>query len=202
MQGTGIRMPRFAASLLLPRCEAGSKTHSLWVQDPPLPSRGGRRVLPPGFGVCGRGKVLTFNRPNSQARSRGVFFALLMRQGLDWCCSSISDCGGATWLWGAQHHPVPLPSPARCIITDQERDPVGVAPPLTYHLVVAVLRREVQRDLPVQRGHVDRGSSSQQHPHRLHAPLPGRVVQGAHPCGQRGLSRAGQGSGPRDRSEG
>lgn len=53
---------------------------------------------------------------------------------------------------------------------------------LTYHLVVAVLRREVQRDLPIQRGHVDGGSGSQQHPHGLHAPLPGCVVQGPHPC--------------------
>lgn len=78
-------------SLLLPCCEAWSKTRSSRVQDPALPSHGRRRVLLPGFGVRGRGRVLTFNRPNSQARSRGVFFALLMRQGLDWCCSSISD---------------------------------------------------------------------------------------------------------------
>lgn len=41
--------------------------------------------------------MLTFSRPNSQAKSRGVFFALLMRQGLDWCCRSISDYRGAMW---------------------------------------------------------------------------------------------------------
>lgn len=34
---------------------------------------------------------LTWTLPNSQARSRGVFLALLTRQGLDWCCSNISD---------------------------------------------------------------------------------------------------------------
>ena len=34
---------------------------------------------------------LTLTLPNSQARSRGVFLVLLIRQGLDWCCSSISD---------------------------------------------------------------------------------------------------------------
>lgn len=39
----------------------------------------------------------TFSLPNSQAKSSGVFFALLMRHGLDWCWSSISDCRGATW---------------------------------------------------------------------------------------------------------
>lgn len=33
----------------------------------------------------------TFSLPNSQARSRGVFLALFIRQGLDWCCSNISD---------------------------------------------------------------------------------------------------------------
>lgn len=71
---------------------------------------------------------------------------------------------------------------------------------LTYHLVVAVLRREVQRDLPVQGGHVDGGGGTQQHPHRLHTPLPGCVVQGPHPCGGMGLSRVGWG--PQPRSEG
>lgn len=38
---------------------------------------------------------LTPTRPNSHARSRGVFPELSMMQGLDWCCRSISDCGGA-----------------------------------------------------------------------------------------------------------
>lgn len=36
---------------------------------------------------------LTPTRPNSQARSRGVFPALSTMHGFDWCCSSISDCG-------------------------------------------------------------------------------------------------------------
>lgn len=35
---------------------------------------------------------LTPTRPNSQARSRGVLPELSTMQGLDWCCSSISDC--------------------------------------------------------------------------------------------------------------
>lgn len=37
-------------------------------------------------------KLPTPTLPNSQARSRGVFPALSTMQGLDWCCSSISDC--------------------------------------------------------------------------------------------------------------
>lgn len=36
---------------------------------------------------------LTPTRPNSQARSNGVFPALSTMQGFDWCCRSISDCG-------------------------------------------------------------------------------------------------------------
>ena len=39
--------------------------------------------------------TLTPTRPNSQARSRGVFPELSTMHGLDWCCSSISDCGAA-----------------------------------------------------------------------------------------------------------
>lgn len=38
------------------------------------------------------GFMLTFSLPNSQAKSKGVFLALLIRHGLDWCWSSISDC--------------------------------------------------------------------------------------------------------------
>lgn len=145
--------------------------------------------------------ALTFSRPNSHARSRGVFFALLMRHGLDWCWSSISDCGEAKRN-RAQHHPMPLPPPARHDgVRPLPRTPRetrrgcmgGTGHPLTYHLIVPVLRREVQRDLPVQRGHVDGGGGAQQHPHRLHASLPGRVVQGTHPCRERGSAgrRAG-----------
>lgn len=36
---------------------------------------------------------LTPTRPNSQAKSNGVFPALSTMQGFDWCCRSISDCG-------------------------------------------------------------------------------------------------------------
>lgn len=36
---------------------------------------------------------LTPTRPNSQAKSRGVLPELSTMHGLDWCCSSISDCG-------------------------------------------------------------------------------------------------------------
>lgn len=58
----------------------------------------GSRAAPGEVPSAGQSPAaLTFSRPNSQARSRGVFFALLMRQGLDWCWSSISDCGGAAW---------------------------------------------------------------------------------------------------------
>lgn len=39
---------------------------------------------------------LTPTRPNSQARSNGVFPALSTMQGFDWCCRSISDCGQVT----------------------------------------------------------------------------------------------------------
>lgn len=45
----------------------------------------------------------TFSLPNSQARSRGVFFALFIRQGLDWCCSNISDWGR---MWRKWYHPM------------------------------------------------------------------------------------------------
>lgn len=41
--------------------------------------------------------MLTLTLPNSQARSRGVFLALFTIQGLDWCCSNISD-------WNKQSH--------------------------------------------------------------------------------------------------
>lgn len=135
----------------------------------------------------------TFSRPNSQAKSSGVFFALLMRQGLDWCWSNISDCRGAMWCRGSAspRSPASLPPGTAGFAPTHvpQRAPgraCGWLWALTYHLVVAVLRREVQRDLPIQRGHVDGGGSAEQHPHGLHTALPRRVVQGPHPCGQRG----------------
>lgn len=124
-----------------------------------------------------------------------------MRHGLDWCWSSISDCREATRCRGSaspcslpttQHggvcpHPIPQTLPGRA---------QGRLWALTHHLVVSVLRREVQRDLPVQRGHVDGGGGAEQDPHGLHTALPRRVVQGPHPCGQWGHS-AGLDTAPR-----
>lgn len=59
---------------------------------------------------------------------------------------------------------------------------------LTYHFVVSVLGGQMQRDLPVQRGGVDGGGSTQKQPHGLQPALPGCVVQRAHACtGERDL---------------
>lgn len=52
---------------------------------------------------------LTLSRPNSQARSRGVFFNLLTRHGLDWCWRSISDWEGKPSKGGCWPNPGPWP---------------------------------------------------------------------------------------------
>lgn len=74
---------------------------------------GGVSPLPPLLGGSGGrpsptqpSERLTPTRPNSQARSRGVFPELSTMHGLDWCCSSISDYGATArgqhprWRWG------------------------------------------------------------------------------------------------------
>lgn len=75
---------------------------------------------------------LTPTRPNSQARSRGVFPALSTMHGFDWCCSSISDCGRGV--------PSALGRQARA---SHARHPRGGP----HHIVVTVLGREVEGDV-------------------------------------------------------
>lgn len=71
--------------------------------------------------------ALTFSRPNSQAKSSGVFFALLMRHGLDWCWSSISDCTGSNTVQGAQQPPAASlpPGTAGLAPSQYPREPQG-----------------------------------------------------------------------------
>lgn len=111
---------------------------------------------------------LTPTRPNSHARSRGVFPELSMMQGLDWCCRSISDCGEATPQLGEGRDGSRAPPPP------------PLAPP--YHVVVAVLRCQVQGDLALVRWDVHGGTRFQHHFHGLLLALPSRVVQGPHAC--------------------
>lgn len=119
-----------------------------------------------------------FLRLVDEARVGLVLEQHLRLQGSNVVRGSASPCS----LLPTQHSGVcPLPVPQRAPWRARRR-----LWALTYHLVVAVLCREVQRDLPVQRGHVDGGGGAEQHPHGLHAALPRRVVQGPHPCGQRG----------------
>lgn len=150
-------------------------------RDPPPPTP---RTSPPTPRAAGR----TLSRPNSQARSRGVFLALLTRHGLDWCWRSISDWGQR----GSRVRGLVWPAP-RCQPRPQR--PCGQAGALTYHFVVAVLGSQVQRDLPVQRRGVDGRRGPQQQPHGLQPALPGGVVQRAHACGREGLLRGGAWSG-------
>jgi len=79
---------------------------------------------------------LTPTRPNSQARSRGVLPELSTMQGLDWCCSSISDCRDHRHgqAWGC-------PSGSCC-----PRRPVAPRGS-PYHIIVTVLGRQVQGDV-------------------------------------------------------
>lgn len=52
----------------------------------------------------------------------------------------------------------------------------------THHLIVAVLRRQVQRDVTVQGNAVDRRAGAQQHQDRLSFTLPGCIMQRTHSC--------------------
>lgn len=132
---------------------------------------------------------LTATRPNSQARSSGVFPAVSEMHVLDWCCSNISDC---------RH--TKKKKKKRCIINvtlrqsktyarrgpDEERkkkkkkkrpeDAAG------YPVIVSVLSRQVERDLSFVRLSVDGRACLQQHFQWFSLALPGGVVQRTHPC--------------------
>lgn len=118
-----------------------------------------------------RAAGLTLSRPNSQARSRGVFFSLLTRHGLDWCWRSISD-----WDGGSQVREAGLLHAGPCLAPGPHI-PSGWP---TYHLIMPILRSQMQRDLAVQRGSIDSRRSPQQKSHGLQAALPGCIVEGTH----------------------
>lgn len=114
---------------------------------------------------------LTLSRPNSQARSSGVFFNLLTRHGLDWCWRSISD-----WEVGSQVRKPGWPHTGPCLAPCL-RVPSGR---LTYHLIMPVLCSQVQGDLTIQRGSIDSRRCPQEQSHRLQTALPGCIVERAH----------------------
>lgn len=99
--------------------------------------------LPPLLGAAGAHRAplrplgrLTPTRPNSQARSRGVFPELSTMHGLDWCCSSISDCG-ATGRAQPPGRPGLVPP----------RRPSPTPPGAPHHIIVTMLGCQVQRDV-------------------------------------------------------
>lgn len=120
---------------------------------------------------------LTPTRPNSQARSRGVLPELSTMQGLDWCCSSISDCRDHRHgqAWGC-------PSGSCC-----PRRPVTPRGS-PYHIIVTVLGRQVQGDVALVGWDVHRRARLQHQLHGLLPALPGRVVQRPHAWGVDGGS--------------
>lgn len=115
---------------------------------------------------------LTPTRPNSQARSRGVLPELSTMQGLDWCCSSISDCRDHKVRSG-----LGCPSGSCC--------PRCPAAPRgsPYHIIVTVLGRQMQGDVALVGWDVHRRARLQHQLHGLLPALPGRVVQRPHAWG-------------------
>lgn len=127
---------------------------------------------------------LTPTRPNSQARSRGVLPELSTMQGLDWCCSSISDCRDHKVRSG-------LGRPSGCCCPRCPVAPRGGP----YHIIVTVLGRQVQGDVALVGWDVHRRACLQHQLHGLLPALPGRVVQGPHAWGG-GRGQLGAGARP------
>lgn len=93
-----------------------TQLHDALLNQGPVSLRGEYVLESESDGVplpLGQSNTLTATRPNSQARSSGVFPAASEMQGFDWCCSSISVCNAKiqSSLQTAHNTPPPTPPP-------------------------------------------------------------------------------------------
>lgn len=138
--------------------------------------------------------ILTPTRPNSQARSSGVFPAESEMHGLDWCCSNISDCKIHTHrdislrhlnFQAGDTHIIMHGSSGprnRCthLTKTHGETPTANTNTHSYPIVVSMLSWQVERDLSFIWLSVDWRASLQQHFHWLSLPLPCSIMQRTH----------------------